>query len=260
MHKSITWLNRDALDYHAVLLRLPLSAADILQMEEITRKYAKHNSSKYSYIKLTVSVCGEGDGFVVNRLILQLPCIIAAVKSWNWRFTSYWSWICCGPLVFRDSTCDVGALICLAPTLKKKYTSYKETRGYRVWNLGRAINHAKFDLVVLTRNVLRKGLGILRKYSQHSSKVIEIFSRFSENLISLMRKQTIPQWFNLPLSNLLLFVQSSGPQSPARGPNPAREGFQSGPRAFLGVFSILAISCKQIYARCNYVKSKKHLL
>jgi len=59
----------------------------------------KNNSSKSSYIKLTVSLCGEGDGFVVKRLILQLPYIIAAVKSWN-RFTSYWSWICCRSFIF----------------------------------------------------------------------------------------------------------------------------------------------------------------
>ena len=33
-------------------------------------------------------------------------------------------------------------------------------------------------------------------------------------------------------------------QSPARGPDPAREGFKSGPRAFLELFCILTISCK----------------
>ena len=34
-----------------------------------------------------------------------------------------------------------------------------------------------------------------------------------------------------------------------------REWFQSGPRAFRGMFSILTISCKYIVVRCNYTKS-----
>jgi len=60
-----------------------------------------------------------------------------------------------------------------------------------------------------------------------------------------------------------LFLVSSIPQSPARGPDPAREGFQSDPRAFLEMFRILTISCKWINVRCNFtklLKNKEHLL
>jgi len=44
--------------------------------------------------------------------------------------------------------------------------------------------------------------------------------------------------------NLQLSLYTSGPESPARGPDLAREGFQSDPRAFLELFCILAILCK----------------